>query len=36
MNAIDFPEIDLGLKPLHNSYDATAWYRPRFMVATMA
>jgi hypothetical protein len=35
MNAVDFIEINLGLKPSHISYSAMAPYRPRFM-ATIA
>jgi hypothetical protein len=34
MNAVGFLEINLGVKPLDNSYSETAAYRPRFMAAT--
>jgi hypothetical protein len=36
MNAVDFPEINLRLKPSNILHSAVAAYRPRFIVATMA
>jgi hypothetical protein len=36
MNAIEFLEINPGIKPSNISYSAIALYRPRFMATTMA